>query len=211
MKKAKFRILALLTSLTITTPTLLTPSFASDMVINNTKEDVVPIKNDRCKVVKDNEEVRIVTYAEKNVDFTLIYYKNAKFLIVKKISNGKISTNIYKNSDPILYTYFSPWDYSKDGKSYTLTAVIDTKTVTKTASYTGENVGNIDRFIDAVEDVKGDELALIGTIGFGALSAIYTGGLSLPAAISAVFGLTKEGSTMLEHYDRAREAFLKVK
>ena len=99
----------------------------------------------------------------------------------------------------------------KNGNSYTLTAVINSNTVTKTATYRGNNVGNIDRFIDAVEDVKKNELALIGTIGFGALSAIYSGGLSLPAAISAVYGMTKEGNTMLAHYDRARDAFLKIK
>lgn len=165
-------------------------------------------------LVEDNDERRVINYFEEGYEITITYDKVDQKLIVDKTKDGKTSTLVISSS-PMTRTMFSPWNYTVNGNTYTLTAVIDGETKTKTRVRTSSNSANIDRFCDAVDDMVSTEWDIIGSVGldliFPIIGAFFTGGVTLIAALAAIgagAGTLAQADHLNELYDRAREAFL---
>lgn len=109
---------------------------------------------------------------------------------------------------------FSPWKYSKSGNRYTLTAVINGKTVSKTRTRTASNGGYIDRFCDAIDDIRSEEWAIVRQLALsgagGLVFAALTSGIGIPAALSAIGASASallSGNKINSLYARAKNAY----
>ena len=112
---------------------------------------------------------------------------------------------------------FSPWEYSSSGTKYTLTAVIDGNTVSKTVNRNTSNGPSIDSFCNAVEDIRdveGDLMLELGADLVGPLIiAALTGGVGLVAlltAIGASASALSSGQRLNTLYARAEKAYKEV-
>lgn len=192
----------------------ITSVHAAETPINNTVEDQE--NNFQYTLVRDNDSERVITYTEDQSDVKITYDKKAITLTVERTINGITTTEVIKPQSAMTRgsSMFSPWKYSKSGNRYTLTAVINGKTVSKTVTRTSANGGNIDRFCDAIDDIRSEEWAIVGELvlsGAGGLVfAALTSGIGIPAALSAIGASASallSGNKINTLYARAKSAY----
>lgn len=168
-------------------------------------------------LIKDDENQRIIQYAEDKSEVTIIFNKKNNSLSVTRTVDGISTTEEIKT--PSIMTrgnssMFSPWKYSNKGNKYKLTAVINGKTVSKTRTKNSSTSANIARFSDAVDDIRSAEWSIIIAVGpsaaGGLIFAALTGGLGLPAALAAIGASASAlaaGKDMNTYYNRAKSAY----
>lgn len=168
-------------------------------------------------LVKDDETERIINYQEGDMVITIIYDKQDISLTIIKDIDGQEFTEVFRTNNLLLRdnsSMFSPWKYSSSGNKYTLTAVIDGTTVSKTVVQTANNKGYIESFCNAVDDIREAEKALVAEIGVDLVGSLIltalTGGIGLPAllaAIGASAGALSTGEKINSLYARAEKAY----
>ncbi|MEG0410078.1 MAG: geobacillin-26 family protein [Anaerorhabdus sp.] len=195
-------------------------SFASSNISNVKAAETTIVDKEtgfEYTLLKDDESERIIHYYEENSEITLAYNKKENTMTVTRILDGETFVEVIKPQTAMARgnsSMFSPWKYSNSGSKYTLTAVINGKTKSKTVTKNSTTSGNINRFCDAVDDVRGAEWSIIIQLGpvaaGGLLFAALTGGVGIPAALAALgasASALKVGNDMNTYYARARSAY----
>lgn len=193
---------------------LATVHAAETPILNTTDNETT---NFEYTVLKDDSNERVITYTEDQSAVKITYDKKAVTLTVERTLNGVTTTETIKSQSMAMTrgsSMFSPWKYSKSGNRYTLTAVINGKTVSKTRTRTNANGGYIDRFCDAIDDIRSEEWAIVGQLvlsGAGGLVfAALASGIGIPAALSAIGASASalmSGNKINSLYARAKSAY----
>ena len=72
------------------------------------------------------------------------------------------------------------------------------------------NAGYLDAFKDAVDDIKGAEWGIVGSLGFTALGALLTGGIGALSLLTSSSALIAAGKRIIDLTDRAHGYFWNV-
>lgn len=80
----------------------------------------------------------------------------------------------------------------------------------KNVKRNSSNAGYLDAFKDAVDDIKNTQWGIVGSLGFTAVGALFTGGIAAFSLLTSSASLIAEGKKIIDLTDRAHRYFWNV-
>lgn len=80
----------------------------------------------------------------------------------------------------------------------------------KNVKRNSSNAGYLDAFKDAVDDIKNTQWSIVGSLGFTAVGALFTGGIAAFSLLTSSASLIAEGKKIIDLTDRAHRYFWNV-